>query len=87
MVSRRTEREVEIEATVVNQTTENNISVTWLVYPRPSESGRDDLMGSIDLSRAARRMTFRVPRLVLTTDHWLAISISKPFTTNAAMAA
>ena len=87
VVVRRTESEVEIKATVVNQTTENNISVTWLVYPRPSEIGRDDLMGSIDLSRAPRTMRFRVPRLVLTTDHWLAISISKPFTTNAAMAA
>lgn len=80
--SSRTASEISFIASVKNDTTEAKISVSWLIWPE--ESGAEDIKGSLDLSRVAETFTFSVPVAVLREQRWLAVAISKPFTTDAA---
>jgi hypothetical protein len=82
----RSVNDVTFEAELLNQTTEDAISVTWLIWPR-SDTDLKGTIGSIDLSRTKEKVTFTVPLKIFTVARWLALSISQPFKTNAAAAA
>jgi hypothetical protein len=78
----RTSSEVKFEAKVTNETTEPNITISWMVWP--DERGAEDIKGSLDLDRKPHAFKFRVPIAVLREQRWLALAIAEPFTTDAA---
>lgn len=73
------------EIEVTNRSTEDSVSATWMVWPRPEEESSDS-EGVLQLGRDPVRARISVPRDLFYRERWLAISLTKPFETDAAFA-
>jgi hypothetical protein len=81
---RTSENDIIFEAEFLNQTTEENITVTWLLWPQPAPP--DSVIGSIKLDRTAKHLQFTVPEKLFNVPRALAVALSEPFETDAATA-
>ena len=69
----------------LNETSESNIGVAWLVWPEPVSSAGTS--GVIDLARDEKSIVAEMNRDIFASPRWLAVSITEPFATDAAMVA
>jgi hypothetical protein len=80
------EGQVSFELSIINQTTESSVRVTWMVWPMP-EKFRISCAGSLALDRSPRNLRISLPREVLAEERWIAVALTEPFHTDAAQAA
>jgi hypothetical protein len=72
----------DFDVTLTNRTSEENIQVSWMIWPEPEELS--DLGGVVDLDRTPVSFLLSIKSMQLNTQRWIAIAITKPFTTDAA---
>ena len=77
---------VTFSMTVKNDSTEDAVQVTWLVWPEPEEAA-DKASGSLELQRAPVTANLTLPRNIFYLPRWLAVAIAAPFETDGAQAA
>lgn len=80
-----TDTDATFRITIQNESTEDEVEVTWLIWPRPEEAG-DRAAGVIALTREPHTFDVTLPRDIFFQRRWLAVSLSRPFETNAAHA-
>lgn len=68
---------------LVNESTEDNVDVTWLIWPRPEEPTRGS-EGAASLTRKPKTVRFTVARDIFFKQRFIAIAISRPFETDGA---
>jgi hypothetical protein len=73
------------EIEVLNESTEDKVTATWMMWPRPEEE-TSDAEGVLQLEREPVKSRIRVPRDLFYRERWLAISITRPFETDAGFA-
>ena len=78
-----TDNDVSFDFTAVNNTSEPEIEVTWMVWNR-FQIDVDDLIGSIRMKKTPVKFSVVIPKKILNTDRWIALSLSQPFRTDAA---
>jgi hypothetical protein len=71
--------------TMLNESTEDRVTATWLVWPRPEEPipGAE---GVVEMDRGAVEFEATLPRDLFYRRRWLAVSLTRPFDTDAAQA-
>lgn len=82
----RSAENITFEAELQNETPENKITVTWLVWPR-SGLEPEEAIGSVNLARRSVRFRFAASLETLSDERWLAIALARPFKSNASAAA
>ena len=74
------------DVVVLNESTEDKVKASWLVWPPPEEPS-PGAMGVLPLGREEVRTQITLPRDLFYRPRWLALSLSYPFETDAAQAA
>ena len=69
-----------------NESTEDSVLVSWMVWPRPEE-GLDSAQGTVRLGRDPKSVALRLPRDIFYQERYLAASIAEPFETKGAVIA
>jgi hypothetical protein len=73
---------VSFTAKIQNGTTEDEITVVWVVWPE--DGGAENIYGILSLKREYVTIKFELPSNVLNSERWFGISIVSPFHTEAA---
>jgi len=82
MVVSQTEDFVEFELLFKNESSEDNVEVSWMLWPRPEEG--ENGQGTLKLGRDPVSKRVKLPRDLFFRERFLATSISKPFETKGA---
>lgn len=67
-----------------NESTEDSVTASWVIWPRPEE-GLDRAQGSLRLGRDPVTVTLALPRDIFYRDRFLAVAIVEPFETKGAV--
>lgn len=78
----RTSTHANYSATLLNETTEENIEIAWMLWP--DHKSLANIYGFTHLDRESQTIEFSVPLGAMTETIWFAIAISKPFHTDGA---
>ncbi len=79
---RRNADNVTYRADLMNETTEDSIQLSWMVWPEAETTSSPS--GTITLDRFSSNIVFDVPKSLLTEQRWFAAAIAAPFHTDAA---
>ena len=69
--------------TMKNESTEDVVGVTWLMWPRP-EADDEASQGTLELNRDTRVIEVSLNRDIFFTERALVVSLSRPFQTDGA---
>jgi hypothetical protein len=76
---------VTFQAVVTNKSTEENVGISWIVWPRPEET-HDQSAGVARIGRQSIDIEITLSRDIFYKERWLAIAVTEPFETDAAFA-
>lgn len=86
VLASQTDHEATFDLMFRNESTEDNVLVSWVIWPRPEEVGHQ-AEGTIRLGRTPASVALKLPRDIFFRERYLAASVAEPFETKGAVVA